>query len=276
MRRIVLMLVLTLAFGITIKSIGVQILYAQQTPDPRVADLVQAGKLRVGLGLGVALSALKDPATGAVRGPALDLGRALATKIGVQLQTVEYPRPGAVLDGAKTNAWDVTFLVVDADRVAEADFSPPYMQSDFTYLVRAGSPIRTVADADQPGIRIAVPRGDASGLYLSRLLKRAELVRTDNHAGAIDLLRTGRADAYAGPRPVALGFATELPGSRVLEDGFATISFAAMVPKGHAGFLAYVNEFIGEAKASGLIKQIIERHGLQGVQVAPAGNPGTK
>jgi polar amino acid transport system substrate-binding protein len=247
-----------------------------QVTDPRVADIVQARKLRVGLGLGVALSALKDPATGAVRGPALDLGRALATRIGVELQLVEYPRPGAVMDGAQTNAWDVTFLVVDADRAPGVDVSPPYMQSDFTYLVRAGSSIRTVADADQPGVRIAVPRGDASGLYLSRILKRAELVRTDNHASAIDLLRTGRADAYAGPRPVALGFAAELPGSRVVEEGFAAISFAAMVPKGHAGHLAYVSEFIGEAKASGLIKQIIERHDLRGVQVAPAGNPSTK
>ena len=241
-----------------------------QATDPRIADIIQAGQLRVGLGLGVALSALKDPATGAVRGPALDLGRALAARIGVELQLVEYPRPGAVLDGAKTNAWDVTFLVVDADRVADADFSPPYMQSDFTYLVRAGSSIRKVADADQPGVRIAVPRGDASELFLTRTVKRAELVRTDNHAGAIDLLRTGRADAYAGPRPVALGFAAELPGSRVLEDGFATISFAAMVPKGNTGRLAYVSEFIEEARASGLIKQIIERHSLQGVKVAPA------
>lgn len=276
MRRTVLMLSLTLTFVIIAEVIGVQLLYAQQAPDPRIADLVKAGRLRVGIGLGTAVLAIKDPATGEVRGPALDLGRALAARIGIELQPVEYPRPGAVLEGVRTNAWDVAFLAFDPDRATGADFSPPYMQADFTYLVRAGSSIRTVADADEAGVRIAVPRGDASGLYLSRILKRAELVRTDNHASAIDLLRSGRADAYAGPRPVALGFAAELPGFRVLEDGFATISFAAMVPKGHAGFLAYVNEFIEEAKASGLIKQIIERHGLQGVQVAPAGNPGTR
>jgi len=42
------------------------------------------------------------------------------------------------------------------------------------------------------------------------------------------------------------------------------------------GVLAYVSEFIEEAKASGLVKQIIERNGLRGVQVAPAGNPGAR
>jgi polar amino acid transport system substrate-binding protein len=167
-------------------------------------------------------------------------------------------------------------MVIDPARTAEADFSPPYMQSDFTYLVPAGSSIRNVADADQPGVRIAVPRGDASELHLSRTLKRAELVRTDSHAAAENLLRTGHADAYAGPRPVALTIAARLPGSRVLEDHFAVILVAAMVPKGHAGRLAYVSEFIEEAKASGLVKQIIERHGLRGVQVAPGGNPSTQ
>lgn len=159
MTRIVLMLALTLALGVGAEVIGVQILYAQQAPDPRVADLVRAGRLRVGLGLGASLSAIKDPATGEVRGPALDLARALAARIGIELQAVEYPRPGAVLEGVRTNAWDVGFLVIDPARAAEVDFSPPYMQSDFTYLVPAGSSIRNVADADQPGVRIAVPRG---------------------------------------------------------------------------------------------------------------------
>ena len=91
-------------------------IHAQQTPDPRVADIVQAGKLRVALGLGSPVLAMKDPNTGEVRGPALDLARALAKKIGVELKPVEYPRPGAILAGVKNNEWDVTFLVADPAR----------------------------------------------------------------------------------------------------------------------------------------------------------------
>jgi polar amino acid transport system substrate-binding protein len=146
------------------------------------------------------------------------------------------------------------------------------MQSDFTYLVLAGSSIRNVADADQPGVHIAVPRGDASDLMLSKILKRADLARADSLAGAIDLVRSGKASAYAAPRAVLLGLAAELPDSQVLPDGFAVISYVAMVPKGNAERLAYVNEFIEEAKASGLVKQTIEHAGLRGVEVAPAGN----
>jgi polar amino acid transport system substrate-binding protein len=273
MRRIALMLALTLALGIGAEVTGVQILYAQQATDPRVADLVRAGRVRVGLGLGTFLLATKDPVTGEVRGPALDLARALAARIGTELQSVEYPRPGAVMEGVRTKAWDVAFLVIDPDRATEADFSPPYMQIEITYLVPAGSSIRNVADADQPGVRIAVNRGGAEDLRLSQILKRAELVRADRPAAINDLWRTGRIDARAGARPNLLAQSAGLPGSRVLEDRIAVHFYAALVPKGHVGHLAYVSEFIEEAKASGLIKQAIERAGLRGVQIAPAGNP---
>jgi len=242
---------------------------AQQVSDPRIADIVRAGKLRVGIGLANLVSGVKDPATGELRGVAVDIARALAARIKVEFQPIEYPRPGVVLDGAQNNRWDVTFLVIDPARAADADFSSPYMESDFTLLVPAGSAIRNFADADQPGIRIGAPRGDAVDLRLTRIVKQAELVRVDNQAAGADLLRTGRIHTYAAPRPALLGMSAQLSGSHVLEDSFATISFAAVVPKGHDGNLAYVGEFLEEAKASGLIKSFIERAGLRGMKVVP-------
>jgi len=251
--------------------IGMQVSFIQGSRDPRVGDLVQAGRIRVGLGLGSPASVIEDAKTGEMRGLALELARALAAKIGVELQPVYYTRPGMVLDGVQANAWDVTFLVADPKRAAVVDFSPAYLQSDFTYIVLAGSSIRTVADADQPGVRIAVPRGDTSDLHLTRLLKRAELIRTDSIAAAVDLVRTGDASAYAAPRFLLLVEAARLPGTRVLNDGFAAIFNVAMVAKGNAGRLAYISEFIEEAKASGLVQQLVEGGGLRGVQVPPAG-----
>jgi polar amino acid transport system substrate-binding protein len=222
---------------------------AQQGPDPRIADLVSTGKLRVGIGLANLVSGVKDPATGELRGVAVDLGRALAARIKVEFQPIEYPRPGVVLEGAKNNAWDVTFLVIDPARAADADFSAPYMESDFTLLVPGGSPIRNFADADQPGIHIGVPRGDAVDLRLTRIVKKAELVRVDNQAAGADLLRTGQTHAYAAPRPALIEMSAQLSGTQVLDDSFATISFAAFVPKGRDEHLAYVSEFLEEAKA---------------------------
>jgi len=264
MRRFCLGLAIALSVGG-----GGQAAFAQAS-DPRVADIVRAGELRVGLGLGVLMQAVKNPTTGELRGAALDLARALASRIGVKLVIVEYPRPGAVIDGLSNNAWDVSFLTFDPARKEQVDFSHTFLTSDMTYLVAPGSRIRSIADADQIGVRIATPRGDGSDLYLSRTLKRAELVRTDSHAAALDLVRTGKADAKASARFVLLNEASAVPGSRVLDDGFADILYAAIVPKGQAARLAYLNEFLEGAKASGLIKRIIETLELQGVKVAPA------
>ena len=276
MRRITLMLALTWSLGIAAAVIGAQILSAQQAPDPRVADLIQAGKVRVGLGLGSPPVAIKDPVTGELRGPAWDLARALAARIGIRLLPVEYPRPGAVMEGVRANAWDVALLGIDASRAAEVDFSPPYLQYDLTYAVPVGSAIRYVADVDLPGVRVAVPRGDISDLRLSRMLKRAELVRVNTIAAVFDLLRTGNADVCGGTRPGLLEELARLPGFRVLEDRFGVILVAMVVPKGHAERLAYISDFIEEAKASGLVQRTIERAGLRGVQVAPPGNPSTR
>ncbi len=241
----------------------------QHSLDPRVADLVQAGKVRVGLGLGNRASAMRDPVTGEMRGMAADLARALAARIGVALDVVEYPRPGAVFDGAQTDAWDVTFLVMDPERAAAADVSPAYMQSEFTYLVPGGSTISDISDADRPGIRIGVPRGDAVDLSLSRILKQATLMRAENQTAGIDLLRTGQVNAYAAPRPALLALSAQVPGSHVLAGAFATVSWAAFVPKGHGERLAYVTAFVEEAKADGTVAQFIAREGLRGTEVTP-------
>ena len=276
MRRTAFMSAVTLVFGIAVGVVGPQNLYAQQAPDPRVADLVQAGRIRVGLGVVAPHWAVKDPATGELRGVAVDLARALAARLGIEFVPVEYPSPSRVPDGLKVGAWDVGFLGVDSSRATVVDFAPPHMQVEATYLVPADSSIRNIADADQPGVRIAVARKGVEEIVLSRTIKRAELRGVETISAGFDLLRAGNVDVLAAPRPALLQSSARLPGSRVLENRFHATFGAMAVPKGQAGRLAYISEFIEEAKASGLVQRAIERAGVRGVQVAPAGNPSTQ
>ena len=274
MRRAALIsaLTLTLALGI----VDQQIANAQQAPDARVADLVRAGKLRAGVGVVAPHWAIKDPQTGELRGVAVDIARALAARLRIELVAVEYPSPPAVLNGLKDSAWDVGFLAIDPSRAVVVDFSPPYLQIDATYLVPDGSSIRNVTAADQPGVRIAVTSKSVEEIVLSRSLKQAELRRVDTITAGFDLLRAKNVDALAAPRPALLPLSSRLPGSRVLADRFHAAFGAMAVPKGQTARLAYVTEFVEETKVSGLVQQAIERAGVRGVQVAPRGNQSTQ
>jgi len=147
---------------------------------------------------------------------------------------------------------------------------------DSTYWVPGGSSIRNVTDADQAGVRIAVTSKSVEDLVLGRTLKRAELLRIDTVSAGFDALRAGNAGVCSAPRPALLGFSARLPDSRVLEDRYYAVFHAMAVPKGEAERLAYISDFIEEAKSSGLVQRAVERAGLRGVQVAPAGNPSTR
>ena len=243
---------------------------AQQTSDPRVADLVQAGKIRVGMHSFYT----KDLRTGELRAVStgiifLDIARMLGARIGVAVLPVWHPTIPEMLTCLTAGECDVGFMGPDPSR-AGVDFSPPILRLDYTFLVPAGSSIQRIADADRPNVRIAVVRDHASTLTLSRIFKHAQMIYAATPDPTFELLRNGQADAFASVRGVLLGYAPKLPGSRVLEDHYGANLVGMVVPKGQTARLAYITEFIEQAKASGLMQQAIERSGLPGHQVAPA------
>src|SRR6266496_601642 len=248
-----------------------RIAHTQQAPDPRVADLVRAGKVRIALFSG---QYTKDPVTGELKGVWADVARALAARVGVQLVLIEHPTPPKMMECLKTGACDVGFLGYDPARAADVEgFSPPFIEFDYTYLVPPRSPIRSAADADRPGTRVAVVRAHASTLTLTRLRRQAELVRVDTPDSAFDLLRKGRVDAWASARQVLVDYSAQLPGSRVLKDRYGVNRAAVVVAKGQTARLAYINDFIEEIKASGFVKQAIRRSGWRGIRVAAPNKP---
>ena len=161
------------------------------------------------------------------------------------------------------------FMGPDSSRTG-VDFSPPILQLDYTFLVPAASSIQRIADVDRPGIRIAVVSDHASTMTLNRILKHAQLVYAATPDPTFELLRSGQADAFASIRGVLLAYSAKLPGSRVLDEHYGANLLGTVVPKGQAARLAYISEFIEQAKASGLIQQAIDRSGLPGYKLASA------
>ena len=239
-----------------------------QTTDPRVADLVRAGKLRVGL----FLPEYRKGPEGLKTTVWVETARAYAARVGVPLAIVEHATPLEAIACLKAGFCDQLFLALDARAAEIGDFSNPIFQFDYTLMVPAGSSIAKVADADRPGVRIAAVRNHASTIALVRQVKQAEFIYAETPEQTFTLMRDGKADVMASTRNILLGFSDKLAGTRVLADRYGANLNRMVVPKGKADWLAYVNEFVEEAKASGAAQKFIERGGTPGVAVAPLGN----
>jgi len=231
------------------------------------SDLAPTGKLRVGLNMSNALLTATDAATGKPKGIAADLGRELGKRLGVPVELVPFPNPGAVADAARTGVWDVGFIGAEPQRANEIDFTAAYVEIEATYLVPPGSQIKAIADVDRPGIRIAISDRSAYDLYLTRHLKHAELIR----ARGDDVLKrfvSDKLEAMAGLRPGLVKNQASLAGSRILEGNFTAVQQAAGTPKGRPAGAKYLKAFIEDVKATGLVANLIEKHGVRGLTVA--------
>jgi polar amino acid transport system substrate-binding protein len=236
------------------------------------AELAPTGKLRVGIVVATVASPFlttKDPASSQARGVTVDLGSALARQVGVPVELVTYATPPALIDGVKAGSVDVTFVPIDSERAKVLDFGPAYFLFDNTYLVPHASSIRSAAEIDRPGVRVAVQDKSVHVAQLKGLLKNATLTAGATAEDLYDILRTGKADAIAHARPLLITLSQRLPGSRVLDASFSSTRLAVAVPRGRPNALAYVSQFIETAKSSGVVQQAFDGAGLKGYSVAP-------
>ena len=235
-------------------------------------ELAPTGTLRVGVAVSPSPSAIfviRDG--GALRGVTIDLGRALATSLGVPVTFVEYASSGAITAAADKGEWDASFMPVDETRKQLMAFGAPYHLLQSTYLVRAGSSVSSLAEANRPGVRIVGIDGTATFRASNKASPNAEQKAVKSPDDAITLLKAEEADALAMGRESLMGLLDLLPGARLLEGGFMNSTTAVVVPKGKPVALAWVTAFIEEAKASGLVRRAFDDIGLKTSVVAPAG-----
>ena len=241
---------------------------ADLTPAVR-ADLASTGTLRAAINYGNFILATKDKATGESRGVAVDLMQEVGRRLGVPVEIVAYDSVAVMGDAAPSGVWDIAFLGSDPKREALMSFTAAYLEIEATYLVRGDSPLRTAAEVDGEGVRVAAPARANYELFLSRNLHRARLVSTAGNDAAFELLATGQVEALAGLTQALHDRLPQLPGSRIVEGRFMGVQQSIAVPRGRDAGLAYLRRVVEEAKASGLVARAIQRTGARGVSVAP-------
>jgi polar amino acid transport system substrate-binding protein len=240
-------------------------------PDPKlVAELAPTGVLRAAINMGNFLLVTGKSPSGDPTGVSPDMAAAIAARLGVPVKYIPYARPGEIADDAEKGLWDIGLIGAEPQRAAVINFTAAYCEIEATYLVPAGSPIKALAEIDQPGKKCAVTARSAYGLWLENNYRRGELVQFDNAAEALKEFDAGKFDAYAGLRPGLIDVAAARPGSRILEGQFTAVQQAVGTPKKNVAGFEFLKAFVEETKKAGIVASFIERQGTVGrLSVAP-------
>ena len=233
-----------------------------------VAELAPTGVLRTGINMSNFLLVTGKTASGDPQGVAPDMAAEIARRLGVPVAYVPFERPSKLADAAGTNVWDIGLIGAEPQRAEKITFTAAYCEIEATYLVPKGSPISNIADVDRPGVRVTVRRGAAYDLWLERNIKQATVLRSDSADGPFNQFVTEKLEAYAALRPQLLTDVEKLPGSEILPGNFMTVQQAIGTAKPNTAGAAFLSEFVEDAKRSGLVARLIEKHRVKGLSVA--------
>jgi polar amino acid transport system substrate-binding protein len=238
-----------------------------------LAELAPTGVLRAGINMSNFLLVSSRGADGGPVGVAPDMAKAIADRLGVAVRYVPFPAPGALADAVDTDTWDIGLIGAEPQRAAKIAFSAAYVEIEATYMVPPGSTLRTVESVDADGVRIASTARAAYDLWLERHIRKATVVRTASLDQAFDAFAADRLEALAGLRPRLVQDQARMPGARILDGNFMTVQQAIGTSRGNVAAAAYIEAFVADAKASGLVARLIDKHKVAGLAVARAASP---
>ena len=234
-----------------------------------VAQLAPHGVLRAAINMGNFLLVTGRTASGDPDGCSPDMARAIAESLGVPVQFVPYAKPGELADDAENDKWDIGLIGAEPARAEKIEFTAAYVEIEATYLVPAGSPIKSIAEVDVKGNRIAVTARSAYDLWLERNIHNATLHRGNSQAEVLAMFQNEKMEALAGLRPGLIGDVGKIPGARILDGQFTAVQQAIGTQRRNSKGAAFLHDFVEQAKASGLVASLIKQHNVRGLSVAP-------
>lgn len=233
--------------------------------------LAPTGKLRASINLGNPILARREAGTGAPFGVSIDLARAFAQRLGVDLELVVFDTANQSVTAVRTEQADLGFFAIDPLRGEGIAFTAPYVLIEGSYLVPEHSQLRANEEVDRPGVRVVVGQGSAYDLFLTRSLQHAEIVRAPSSPAVIEVFAQQQYEVAAGVRQQLQADLARFPGHRLLPGRFMVIEQAMGLPQSRGAEAAQaLRDFVQEMKATGFVAAALERHGIRGATVAPA------
>ena len=238
--------------------------------DAARAELAPTGKLRFGVVAGLERTEffVVMNADGQPEGVTVDLGGELARRLGVPVEFKVASSPLELTEMLLGGKIDAAIMSPDRWERQRVDFGTFYFVDRDSYLVPRASRLRNVDELDNRRVRVIAIQGTTTDRAAARHLKNTTVKPVASLEGALELLRTGQADAFAFTHASLAPLVEHVPGSRILEGSSEQIGLAFAVPKNRVYALDYVTIFTEYAKASGLVQRALDDAGLKHSQPA--------
>lgn len=234
------------------------------------SEFAPTGTLRAAINLGNPILANQN-ADGQPYGISIDIATELARRLNVPLTLLVGHTAAQSVEAVTQESADFGFFAIDPIRGKGIAFTAPYVLIEGSYLVRNDSPLSANNQVDQAGNRIAVGKGSAYDLFLTREVKNAEIQRAPSSPTTVDFFLSEQLEVAAGVKQQLEMDAKRLPNLRLLPGRFMVIEQAMGLPKTRSPEAqAYLKQFVEDLKASGFVAQSMARHNIQGAAVAPA------
>lgn len=233
------------------------------------AQLAPTGVLRAGINLSNFLLVTGRSDSGDPTGVAPDMAREIAAALGVPVKYVTFKSPGELGDQVGKDVWDIGLIGAEPQRAEKIRFTAAYVEIEATYMVPEGSPIKSIADVDRKGVRIAVSARSAYDLWLVNNIRNATLVQVSGLDAAYEKFMSDKLEVLAGLRPGLLKDVEKAPGLKILDGKFTAVQQAVGTAKPNVEGAAFLADFVEKAKKSGLVQGFIDRHKVKGLSVAP-------
>jgi polar amino acid transport system substrate-binding protein len=233
------------------------------------AQLAPTGVLRAGINLSNFLLVTGRSESGEPTGVAPDMAREIATALGVPVKYVTFKSPGELGDQVGKDVWDIGLIGAEPQRAEKIQFTAAYVEIEATYMVPEGSPIKSIADVDRKGVRIAVSARSAYDLWLVNNIRNATLVQVSGLDAAYEKFMSDKLEVLAGLRPGLLKDVEKAPGLKILDGKFTAVQQAVGTAKANVEAAAFLADFVEKAKKSGMVQNFIDRHRVKGLSVAP-------
>jgi polar amino acid transport system substrate-binding protein len=208
--------------------------------------------LRVGMELAYPPFEMTDE-NGRPAGISVDMAEALGRFLGRPVEIQNIPFDG-LIPALRTKRIDliISSMTATPERAESVAFSDPYLKTGLCLLVRAGSDINSIRDADRKGTRIAVKKGTTGHAFASKAIRNASVLVLDKENACVLEVVQGKADAFIYDQMSTYqNWRKNETTTRALLTPFQSESWAIALRKGDEDLRERVNKFLRDYRDRG-------------------------